>query len=184
MEILIGGADQREVMLIRNRETDAAIGVLEDVAAIMRIEPRHHDVAALHQPDAPRLRCSRPRRAARASHTDRRHSPARAPRPWRAALQRQVPHTIRVPGADAARARADVGTARRGIARVKHHEPRVIHPAVGILEAARELRPQRRRLQDPHAGPASACPAGFPGRQGGRRGTVPARISHHGRSPA
>ena len=143
MEILIGGADQREVVLIRNRETHAAVGVLEDIAAIVRIEPRHDDVAALYQPDAPRLRCT-DHIVKHACHirTAGIHQHARFGRG--SALQRQVPRTIRVPGADAASARANVCTTRRCIACVQHHEPRVINPAVRILEPAREFRAQRR----------------------------------------
>ena len=184
MEILIGGADQREVLLVRDSEADATVGVLEDIAAIVR------DTAAARRCGCPlpagraEAPLHRPHREARASRKDRRHSPARALRPSGAALQRQPPPPSACAGADAASARANVGTARRCITRVQHHQPRVIHPAVGILEPARELRPQRRAGGIARADPASASPAGSPGRQDGRRGTAPARISHHGRSPA
>src|ERR1700730_5945181 len=38
MVIAIGGADQREIVLIGNHKDDAAVAVLEHVGAIMRVE--------------------------------------------------------------------------------------------------------------------------------------------------
>ena len=49
--IAVGGADQREIVLVGNGENDAAVGVLEDVGAVVIVKFPHHDMAALHQPD-------------------------------------------------------------------------------------------------------------------------------------
>ncbi len=48
--VAIGGADQREIVLVGNDEDNPAVAVLEHVGAVVGIEFRHHDVGALHQP--------------------------------------------------------------------------------------------------------------------------------------
>ena len=45
----VGRADQREVALVRDREDDPLVGVLEDVGVVVVEQPRHDDVAALDQ---------------------------------------------------------------------------------------------------------------------------------------
>ena len=50
MIILIGRADQGEILLVGDGEEDAAVGVLEEIAALVIVELGHHDVRALHQP--------------------------------------------------------------------------------------------------------------------------------------
>ena len=52
MIVFIGGADQREVLLVGNGKADAPVGVLEDVAAVVVVELVDDDVAALDQADA------------------------------------------------------------------------------------------------------------------------------------
>jgi len=130
-------------VFIRDGETDAAVRVLEDIAAVMCIEPRQHDVAALHQPDSPRRRLAH-HVVQNAGHgrPGGIHQDARCF--LSATFQREMPHAGHMPGAKASRARADVRSTRGGVARVQHHQTRVIHPTIGILEAARELRAQRR----------------------------------------
>src|SRR5947208_14662174 len=49
--VLIGGADQGEILLIGDGEADAPVGVLKNIAAVMIIELVDHDVAALHHAD-------------------------------------------------------------------------------------------------------------------------------------
>ena len=49
-EILVGGADQREVLRERQREDHAAVAGLQDIAAVMLEAAAHDDVAALDQP--------------------------------------------------------------------------------------------------------------------------------------
>ncbi len=46
----VGGADERELALIGDREDDALVLVLEDEGLIAVEEFRHHDVAALDEP--------------------------------------------------------------------------------------------------------------------------------------
>ena len=51
----LGGADLGEIALVWDREDDPAIGLLEDIGVVAVIEPRHDDVAALHETNvAPR----------------------------------------------------------------------------------------------------------------------------------
>ena len=49
MKILVGGADQGEIAVIGDGEDDAAVGILEEIGAIVREDPPDHDVRALHQ---------------------------------------------------------------------------------------------------------------------------------------
>ena len=49
--VLIGGADQREIVLVGDGEDDAAVLVLEEIGARIVELLRHDDVAALDQPD-------------------------------------------------------------------------------------------------------------------------------------
>ena len=51
-------------------------------------------------------------------------------------LQRGMPERALRLGGDQARAGADHGAAFGGVQRVQHHQPAVVHPAVGIGEAA------------------------------------------------
>ncbi len=49
--IAVGGADQGEVILVGNGENDPAVAILENIAAVMAVEPPHHNMAALDQAD-------------------------------------------------------------------------------------------------------------------------------------
>ncbi len=49
-EVAIGGADQGEIVLVRDHEHHPAVFVLESVAMIFGIQPGNDDVAALDQP--------------------------------------------------------------------------------------------------------------------------------------
>ena len=55
----VGGADQGEVLLERDREHHALVGLLEQVGAVMCEQAQHHQVAALHEPQPER--CIQPR---------------------------------------------------------------------------------------------------------------------------
>ena len=46
----VGRADQRIVIVVRDHEHDAVIGILQDVRMLFRMDPRHDDVAALDVP--------------------------------------------------------------------------------------------------------------------------------------
>ena len=50
VEVLVGGADQGEVLLVGDGEADAPVGILEDVGAVVIEEPVDDDVAALDEP--------------------------------------------------------------------------------------------------------------------------------------
>jgi hypothetical protein len=47
----VGRADQRELFFVGDREDDAPVAVLEEIGAWIVELLRHHDMAALHQPD-------------------------------------------------------------------------------------------------------------------------------------
>jgi hypothetical protein len=48
----VGGADQGEVVQVRNGENDALVFVLQDVRVLAFVQLRHDQVAALDQADA------------------------------------------------------------------------------------------------------------------------------------
>ena len=56
------------------------------------------------------------------------------------------PAVALAPGLGHAGADDDVGAARRRVARVQHHQPRIVHPAVGIFIGPRQPVLQRRAL--------------------------------------
>ena len=53
--VLIGGADEGEILFVGNGENDAAIGVLEEVGARIVELLLHDDMAALHEADIVRI---------------------------------------------------------------------------------------------------------------------------------
>ena len=68
-EILVGGADQREVALVGNGEADAAVGILENIGAIVIEQPIDDDVAALDEAHLHRrVQANDARRSRRATH--------------------------------------------------------------------------------------------------------------------
>ena len=144
----IGRADQREFVLVRDREDDAPVGVLEDIGEAMREEPRHDDVAALDQPyrcapcasgEASSQEARRPTGpvALTTARARRRRARRRGRAAWRAR------RSVGALDALAARARQHPGAVLGGIERVQHHEARVVDPAVRIDEAAGEALLQR-----------------------------------------
>ena len=139
LELDIGGAQQRVILLVGDREQHAAVSGLEHVGVRVVEELGHHDVAALDEPD----RVLRPGAACERAHlTD----------PWAAgvddtprrdggALARLLIHKNRRPARairrkrDACGAGADLRSPGMGIAGIQHHQPRILHPAVRVLEA-------------------------------------------------
>jgi hypothetical protein len=166
----IGGADQREIILVWDRKDDALVGILENIGVRMIEQARHHDVAAFYQaqamavfafvfggPGAPCM-CRIVIDAVRE---------LRGPRPGRIdnrarinfvahalfVLQYGAPGfvafivagTVAIAfGRDAFGARHDARTEFTGVQCVQHHQPGVVDPAVGILEAALIIAFQRR----------------------------------------
>ena len=51
-EALVGGADQGEIARERQRKHHAAVAGLENIAAVVREQAAHHDVAALVETQA------------------------------------------------------------------------------------------------------------------------------------
>ena len=48
----VGRADQRPLLFVRNREHDPPVGILQHERMLAGEQPRHDDVAALHEPHA------------------------------------------------------------------------------------------------------------------------------------
>ena len=149
-EIEVRRADQREVVLVGDGEDDAAVLILEDVGLAVVEQPAHDDVAALHEPHA---RGGVRRDAARhhGGHERTAGIDEGARLCGLPAARDRVAQLDQPSVADPARrgdlgTHADIGPARGGVHGVEHHEARVVHPAVGVLEAAREARLQRLAL--------------------------------------
>ena len=106
------------------------------------VEPRHHDVAALDQPHVVARGLAQPLVQHRFTHGPAALTIARAAtsarRSGRASCARQRPPSRFA--RDALGARENLRAAGRGVPRVCHHQPRVVHPAVGIDEAVPEFR--------------------------------------------
>ena len=169
-EALVGGADQREIALERQREHDAAVVRLEDVAAVVLEQTPHHDVAALVEAQPPSGgRCStvslkRPTHGPVALTSTRAVADLAPP----AHFEHELPH-VGALGAHAARARADHGAALGGVERVEHDQTgsrrsgsrNIRSPAVTPLE--------RLRRADRWTGRRCGSPAAACGRRDGRR---------------
>ena len=191
MIVEVGGADQREVVLVGDGEEDAAVGVLEDVAAVVLVQPRHDDVAAL-APAAPLARGCR--RSASGQHLadpgpggiDQRagRGPrARAPCRVAAASAASRRPRARPPTQRGARARSSAprsaasrafSTTRRASStqQSEYSKPR------SERRLERRARPGRARRSTRRGSAAAAC-----GRRDGRTGTGRAAASRPGRSP-
>ncbi|MCW0423200.1 hypothetical protein NB713_001143 [Xanthomonas sacchari] len=143
----VGGADQGVVLLVRNGENDAPVRLLEDVGMVVLEQPRHHDVAALDQ--AQRVVVADVRHLVQELHRPRSGGVDQRPRAQFLAaavgvLQLHLPHTIDAARADTAGPGEDARAALGGVHRIEHHQPRVLHPGVGIDETGAELLAQRR----------------------------------------
>ena len=167
--IAIGGADQREIVLVGNHKDDAAVAVLKHVGAVMRIEFRHHDMGALHQPHlglgvdagAGRQHLLDPRSAG----IDQRAGLNGAALAAGGVFDGDLPDSIAGADFDGARTGTDFGAAVGRVARGEDHQPRVIDKAIRIFKApgvaignqgpadlvARKVDRARRRQQMPAA---------------------------------
>ncbi len=176
--ILIGGADQREVVLVRDGEADPAVGVLEDVAAVVPEQPPHHDVASFHKanaslgvlPDHLAQHVRYPRPGSVHQHPGRRFlQPA-------IRLQCQPPQPVQPPCRDAAR--RVCGYRRRALRRLARTAP----PAANRPPSNRNTRTRacsaaaaarrRGRAADRACGSAAAGGARRDGRTGTARGAA------------
>ncbi|MCY1177839.1 hypothetical protein D9M73_181630 [compost metagenome] len=134
----VGGADQGEVIEIRNGKDDALIFVLQDMRVIAFVQFRHDQVAALDQADAIRrfhlqvvaneLGDPRAGRIHQRFGADRKQAAI-------GALQVQVPQALGATCADAAGLGVNVGAFFPGGHGVQHHQAGVVDPAVGVFEA-------------------------------------------------
>ena len=142
----VGGADQREVVLVRDREDDALVGVLEDVGMVVLEQPGHDDVAALDQPQ--RLGARHVRMLAQelrgpwAGGIDQRARRDLSPFAARV-VERDLPLAGGASRIHAAPAREHRGTALGRVDGVQRHQARVVDPAVRIDEALGEAWLQR-----------------------------------------
>ncbi|MNE44950.1 hypothetical protein D3C80_1392140 [compost metagenome] len=144
--LAVGGADQGEAFQVGDGEDDAAILVLQDVGLLAVVQARHDDVAALDQANAVgRLLLEVMLDEACHPGASGVDQGAGADRQQAAvgALQVDVPEPLATPGADATGARMHMGTALPRGHGVEHHQPGVVHPAVGVFETAGDLGLQR-----------------------------------------
>ena len=165
----VGRADQREVALVRDREDDALVGVLEDVGVIVRrrgaarrcgCPSRAARCAARRRPSALVQQCADPR--ARGIRDRRARTSSCAPSV--AGRSVRVPFAILRARADE-RVRVQHGRAALGgIERIQHDETRVVDPAIRVDEAARDRIDERLRRPDGAAGRCRASPAAVRGR--------------------
>jgi hypothetical protein len=142
-EIDVGGADQREVILVGNRKDDAPVGILEDVGEVVIEELRHHDVRALHQ--AQRLGAVQA-----GALFDELGGPGPggihqgagqdlALRTVMAVAQYHAPMLALAARRDALDPGQHLGAALTRVHRVQDHQARVLHPAVGIDEGPAQV---------------------------------------------
>ena len=144
--ILVGGADQGEILLIGHGKDDPPIGALEEIAAIVVIKLARHDVAAAHQPH-PFGRID-PRHVAdhvfdpRPAGIDQGAGAIVVPPLW--PLGFDLPQTVQPIGRNDARARHDLRAPLGRIAGVQRDELAVLDPAIRIFIGMAEPRLQRR----------------------------------------
>jgi hypothetical protein len=147
----VGGADQRVVFLVGNREDDPLVGVLEDVRVVVLEQAPHHDVAALDQPQraagASVDLVGQELRRPRAGRVDQRTGAQRAG-PAAGVREHHLPAGRGPARAGAGPARQHLRAVLGRVDRVEHDEPRVVDPAVGVHEALAEglLQRQARRV--------------------------------------
>ena len=160
----VGRPDQREVLFVGDRKDDPPVGALKEIAAVVVVKPGHDDMAAAHQPHALAGRdvgdLADHLFDPRAARVDQRPRAVDLPAACAAIarlLGRHLPQIARPHGIDDPRARQDPRASGLGVARVQHHQPRVLHPAVGIFPADPEAGLQRlaqriaRQVQPPRA---------------------------------
>ena len=151
--ILIGGADQGEVAFIGDGENDAAIGVLENIGAVMVIKARQHDMAALDQPEARRLVAAHHRMLHRANPRAGGVDQGVGVKFGRSitTFTGDMPERAFAPRCTYRHAWVNGRTAFRRILGVQQHQARILYPAIGIFKAdampGAERRAERRTCQ-------------------------------------
>ena len=151
--VLIGGADQREIGLIRDGEDDAPVGALKEISLVMVKQAPRDNVRAAHQAHtlgrvhvhAVLQDFADPGAARVDQHLrgdgfgDTGHG----------VFHRDVPQIAHPAGFCRAGAGQDARALVSGIAGIQHHQPRVLDPAIGIFIGMGELVLQRRALGRP-----------------------------------
>ncbi|CCE05018.1 hypothetical protein BRAS3843_1250017 [Bradyrhizobium sp. STM 3843] len=146
----VGGADQRELFLIRIDEDDATIRILQQIGLRSAPKFRHHDVASLHKPH---VICGvHPGHALQDLLNPGPRGIDQSPCPHNLriavlALQLEDPDLALSSCAHCPRAGQDRGAIARGIDQIENDKPGVVHPAVGIFEATAKFAAQRRSLR-------------------------------------
>ena len=143
MVINVGGADQCELLGIRDGKNDAAIGVLENVGTLVVKELLDHDMAAFHHADMlsgalvlnGRQHLFHPWPAG-VYQRPRLHL---LPRAGGLIEQVDLPAAVFAAGTQAFAADTDVGAPIGGVAGIEDHQAAVNDPAVGILKSFGEI---------------------------------------------
>ncbi|OIQ67894.1 hypothetical protein GALL_505240 [mine drainage metagenome] len=143
--VLVRGADQGEVGLIGNRKDDAAVGTLEEIAAVVVKQAVGDDVAAAHKAhalggvDAERAGDDLADPGPAGVDQNARHVG------FGGAVARDlyVPKVGLAPRGQHTGAGQDLCAARLGVAGVEDDEARILDPAIGIFKGAFVLRFQR-----------------------------------------
>ncbi len=144
--LAVRGADQGEVVQVRNCENDALIFVLQDMRVFTLVKFRHDHVAALNQANA--IRRFHPQIVTdelgdpRAGCIHQRFGPNREQAAI-GAFQVQVPQTLGATSADAAGLGVYVRAFFAGGHGVEHHQTRVINPAIGVFKTLSDFAFQR-----------------------------------------
>ena len=149
----VGRADQREIVEIGNHEHDAPVRVLQRIGVVALVQPRHDDVAALHEAQRP---CAGPTEPAREHFADPRacrvDDGARDDRVGmrigiRFVADLRVPCLAVARRAHEAMADANVGAALGRVFRVQDDEAAVVGRAIRIGEAEAQVRAQGRAIR-------------------------------------
>ena len=187
--VLVGGADQVEILLIGDGENDPPVAALKEIAAVVIVKLRHHDMTAAHQPHPLG-------RGDMGDIADHILDPGTAGIDKRAGLPDpgavrsfacDLPELALPLGMGDAGPGQDARAPRLGIAGAQHHQPRILHPAIRILVSQPEARFQRpagriaRQIQPrgPRQDPASAEPVVKEQPQSDQPGRPPATHPGH-----
>ena len=144
--ILVGGSDQRVVLLIGNGKADTAIAILEDVAAVVIVELVDHQMAALHHADFVGVIVAGDSSQHLTDPWSRRIDQGLGAQLFFRAILAgncQLPHAINPPGGGTFRPCTDFSALGLRGAGIQHHQPGILHPTIGIFIATRELILQR-----------------------------------------
>ncbi|OIQ76294.1 hypothetical protein GALL_420270 [mine drainage metagenome] len=134
VDVDLGRAQQREVVLERNREQHAAFAGLQQVGVVAGMPPRHHQVAAAYQPQRRRLlaaeHLAREAPGPRSAGVDQR---TRVDTPLAPRIaQRQPPVRAAARRGDAGCARQHDAAALGGVDRAADDQPRVVGARVVV----------------------------------------------------